>query len=397
MLPIWFKRGPAPPPAREPPRGQQDTGTQPPGPHRQGPPSGTGETKVAGPRSASFDTLRLIGTVLVLVGHSFVLTNSAVPRVGGVPIHTLGLSIFFSLSGYLVMGSFLSDPNGARYLVKRSLRIFPGLFVVLLVTAFCIGPLVTEWSLSAYLRDRYTYLFVLQNVVLWYDDWLPGVFEFPPFDGAANGSLWTLSIEFCLYLVVPIFAWAGRASRKVAAALLFALAVAAAFEGHRLKMLGEWKLYHFVLDDALQLAPYFLCGMALRLMGFEPGAPIRVAMWCGALFLAAGLLPAPWNYLVGFAPFAALVAALGRSDLLAAPILERVGDLSYGIYLIAWPIQGALVVAFGGQGGAALNAAMTACLALPWAWFSWRFIESPALAWKTRILAGRRPSLARAR
>jgi peptidoglycan/LPS O-acetylase OafA/YrhL len=300
-------------------------------------------------RANSFDALRHVGALLVLVGHSFVLVGRPAPAIAGIPIHTLGLFVFFSISGYLVTGSFVADPDWPRYLAKRALRIFPALAVVLLFTAFVIGPLATAYRVDHYLRDKYVWLFLVRNVVLWHDDWLPGVFEQPPFDGAANGSLWTLPIEFGLYLTVPLAVGAARGARLATAGGLALLAGAAAIAGY-LGPPTPWRIYHVDPIQALQLAPLFLCGAALRLLGSRIALPLAWAGVAGAAFLATGLLPDPANYVWGFAPLAVLVVAVGSTGLLASPMLHRTGDLSYGIYLIAWPLQG-LIIRFVGQAG----------------------------------------------
>lgn len=343
-------------------------------------------------RSGSFDTLRLIGALLVLVGHSYVLVERTSPALGGVKIEALGLAVFFALSGYLVTGSFLSDPRLATYLLKRVLRIFPALLVVLLVLTFLLGPLVSTWNFSAYITNRYTYLFLFRNALLWHDDWLPGVFEAGPFRGSADGSLWTLPIEFALYLVAPLGVGLARWSKAGAASLLMALALAAAIFGYLDVRMSRWSIYHVDVRYALQLVPYFLCGVALKLTKFEPSRPGRLAIGCATAFLAAGFLPQPWNYVVGFAPLTMGVLSAGRSNLLASPRLARVGDLSYGIYLVAWPIQGVIVQLLGHTGGPLVNAVLTFCIAVPCAWASWRYIEEPALRLKAQLIA-RRPSL----
>src|SRR5262249_8204031 len=91
-----------------------------------------------------------------------------------------------------------------RFLAKRALRIFPGLFVATTLSAFVLAPLVTTLSPGAYLSSPAPWEYVLGNTLL--DQTvheLPGVmFVNNPVGLEINGSLWTLRLEFTMYLMV---------------------------------------------------------------------------------------------------------------------------------------------------------------------------------------------------
>lgn len=70
------------------------------------------------------------------------------------------------------------------------MRIFPGLLVVLLITAFILAPLVTTAPVDAIWRAAPEY--ILRNFTLFsLDQYLPGVFQDNPVGGAINVPLWT--------------------------------------------------------------------------------------------------------------------------------------------------------------------------------------------------------------
>jgi peptidoglycan/LPS O-acetylase OafA/YrhL len=109
----------------------------------------------------------------------------------------LGLAevfVFFAISSFLVTQSFEQTANPLHFLGKRALRIFPGLLVATLVSAFVLGPLVTTLPLPAYLSRPEPYQYVVGNTLL--DQTvheLPGVrFADNPVGLEINGSLWTL-------------------------------------------------------------------------------------------------------------------------------------------------------------------------------------------------------------
>ncbi|TFD65363.1 acyltransferase family protein [Cryobacterium ruanii] len=110
--------------------------------------------------------LRLLAAVAVVVGHGYVLNGETpAPRVGGIPLHTLGLYVFFTISGYLITSSWNRWPNLPSFVRNRALRILPALAAVVLLTVVVIGPLATELTLSEYLNTPQTWLY-LSGVLL---------------------------------------------------------------------------------------------------------------------------------------------------------------------------------------------------------------------------------------
>ena len=71
----------------------------------------------------------------------------------------------------------------------------------------------------------------------------------------------------------------------------------------------------------------------------------------------------------------------------------RHGDVSYGLYVLAFPVQQAIVAAWGG--GDVPSAGVLTLIALPityvLAFASWRLVESPALRLKGRLAGSGRP------
>ncbi|MET0444974.1 MAG: acyltransferase family protein, partial [Pseudorhodoplanes sp.] len=74
-----------------------------------------------------FDTLRLFAALLVIFGHAFRLTGEQGTAYAYSDLATIGVKIFFVISGYLVAASWLRDPNPGRFLQRRFLRVVPGL------------------------------------------------------------------------------------------------------------------------------------------------------------------------------------------------------------------------------------------------------------------------------
>lgn len=102
------------------------------------------------------------------------------------------------------------------YLKKRVLRIFPALIVVVLLTGgfFLLGPLVTTLALTDYFKSNQTWTYLL-TIFLYIHYHLPGVFANNPYPNSVNGSLWTLTWEFLMYIVVLALGLAGLIKKRL--------------------------------------------------------------------------------------------------------------------------------------------------------------------------------------
>src|SRR5205085_12184353 len=101
------------------------------------------------------------------------------------------VAVFFAISGFLVVGSWTRDPHLLRFAGRRVKRIWPGLIVAVLFTAYVVGPVFTHLSLRNYLGSGGTRDWVVAKVLMQAGNVLPGLFTSNPMH-IANGSLWTL-------------------------------------------------------------------------------------------------------------------------------------------------------------------------------------------------------------
>ena len=104
---------------------------------------------------------------------------------------------------FFIAKSWESDSNPVRYMTKRVFRIFPALIAFTLVAAYVIGPILSTFTINEYFQSPLVRNY-LRNILLFPAYSLPGVFETNPYPNAVNGSLWTLPIEFAMYILVPI-------------------------------------------------------------------------------------------------------------------------------------------------------------------------------------------------
>ena len=334
-------------------------------------------------RSNNLDALRLLGALAVIFGHAYHIVGRPFenPVVAGYPVQTLGVIIFFSISGYLITASWSRTRNPVSYLAARSLRIFPALVVVVLVCMFVIGPVVSVLPNGQYF-DAPNFWSYLGNIILRPQYELPGVWGDHPYPNAVNGSLWTLPAEFFCYLLVPLVFLAPKVARIPVIGLLLAASVWYSMT----PPLESMVVWHSRISDNALMWVFFAAGAILRLLA-ERGLRFRTDVAVGLLavhLVIAGTLPqhitkVAWLFL----PYVVLAVGLASTPYVRRA--SRYGDLSYGLYLWAFPVQ-QLVIDLWGVQRMSVNllivTAVTAALAL----VSWHVVEHPSLKLKDRLV-----------
>jgi peptidoglycan/LPS O-acetylase OafA/YrhL len=274
----------------------------------------------------NFDALRLIAAMMVVLSHMASLSGRDEWLVWGRTYGTIGVLAFFSISGYLVTASWRNDPDLGRFLAKRFLRIAPGLMVVAPLTFLLVSAL--------------------------------GLYGFPnnPYH-TLNGSLWTIEYEVHCYLILAGLMLSTRHPALAGAALCLLGVVV-------------WPKHPLV-----EFAPFFVMGAALH------EYPI-MRRWSWVL-VALGLATLPYRPILALALIVPPLAIWIGSR--SWPILReggRFGDLSYGVYIYAFPVQ-QVVVAYMGMSASYWSLLfVTLAALLPLAYGSWRWVEQPALARK---------------
>lgn len=360
------------------------------------------------PRSNSIGFLRWLMAFMVIFSH-------AGPLAGFYGGHDLGTQFsdeqslggvavagFFFLSGFLITKSKMGRASTGRYFWRRIMRIFPGWFLVLIITAYVLAPI-------AYLRENgswdgfwdattdspFTYfsnnmwLPLEQHNIAGMGTSLPfyqihGGFEW-------NGSAWTLAFEFSAYILVAVLGVAGAlANRLIGGIIATAIIMLAMMQWFGAGNLGVFGIVFADFRQLLLLAP-FAFGILFALFGERIPIDNRLAIVC--IFIAG------WTYAKGgWLPFGqyafcyVLIWFAIRAKFLRN--WDKHGDFSYGIYIIAWPLM-QFCAYFGLQNAGWLVyhvVIVAGCHA--YAYLSWHLIERPALQlkdwtprWLTSVLA----------
>lgn len=332
------------------------------------------------PHRNNFDFIRFCAAALVLFSHHYTLTGHgdiapsffALNSYGG-----LAVSVFFALSGYLVAQSYFADPHPWRFALRRILRIWPALTVVVVLCLLVLGPLLSELAPKAYLRHEHTRLY-LHNILLQPFFHLPGVFETNA-SPAVNGSLWTIPLEVQCYAALMVAGFVGILSSR-AHLIRFALLYIAAYTWWQRPELPSGMNYPF------EFGAYFCAGALLFATREEWRA--RPLSWCAAVALAVVLcIQLDLRYLGMLIGVSWCTIYLGQMHTPVLSRFGRYGDFSYGMYLFAFPVQQTVILLFYPQVGFWASMALAFALTLLCAVISWYTIEKPALAFKPRKTA----------
>ncbi|WP_448101885.1 acyltransferase family protein [Luteibacter jiangsuensis] len=286
----------------------------------------------------NFDALRVVGAFMVLISHQFALSGRRESSViGEHSLGNLGVLIFFSISGYLVTSSWLNDPSVPRFAARRALRMAPALCVAIPLTLAVIAVL--------------------------------GLRGFPGNPRhLTNGSLWTIPYEVYCYALLLV---AGAATQRPA--IVLAVGILGYFVLSGLQS-GTSFLAYFGL--------YFAAGSLLRFFPYlRKALPTLLFLVLGYALASIGQTRLGLAFVVP-----SLTVAIGVQSWPGLRDISKIGDLSYGIYIYAWPVQQIGVALMGPQTPYLELLAVTVPVTLALAAASWHLVEKNAL----RLKPGRR-------
>lgn len=330
----------------------------------------------------NFNLLRLLAAFAVLISHSFAMLGQPEPFAASVGknLGAMAVDIFFVASGFLVGASLIRTLRVGDYLLARALRIFPALWLMLLLTVLVLGAVITTHDANAYFSDWQTWRYLGKNffLMLGVEFYLPGLFETNLLRGVVNGSLWSMIYELSMYALLllswVIFAYARR--RLTTSISLFVAILSLG--------VSVWLLDQFYLLEHFQLLRFtwfFFIGTAYYLLRHQIRLStklIGVIVVCAVIALAMSGHHFLMLYYLAL-PYCLFYFAYIPTGKIRS--YNRFGDYSYGVYLYAFPIQQTLVLIHPEWSvfGLIVSAAV---LTFGCAVCSWHWLEQPALAWR---------------
>ena len=254
----------------------------------------------------------------------------------------LGVDAFFVISGFL-MGTLYRDIKSLDYYKRRFLRLYPSLIITIvffvLAGVFVLQPFELEQLTSQALAG----LFGISNIAYWSQD---SYFQPDRFRPLLN--LWSLGVEIQFYLIFPFLLYLSKKKKYILPILTIV-----SFTFNVLLLQISPKTSFFMLPSRLW---EFLIGMMIvnfQFPTFSEGKKRLITLFSGMFYTLAFVIPVDsnsTNWLTGHPGLNALVIVFSIAVLLKlkiankwfafrlGKILEKIGNLSYEIYLIHFPL-----------------------------------------------------------
>ncbi|MDA3890665.1 MAG: acyltransferase [Salinivirgaceae bacterium] len=340
-------------------------------------------------QSNNFDFLRLLAASFVIISHSSILLLNKplgfdpIQFIFGMDMGRFGVIIFFIISGFLIAMSWENKKSIFDFAIARFLRIYPAAIVIVLISVFVMGAIITTLPLMEYLTHKTTYLYLQDSTLYRMYYYLPGVFNGNPSGSSINGSLWTLPYEFTCYIFLGIFGIAQILKNRYATLLLLCGLIFTSVLFNTEVNIIVIPILGIDFKTFYPLLLYFISGSVFYKFRNIISFNSLIIILATTIIYLTNSLPFAEYLKILLLPY--IILGLGFSGKLHFKTIGKHGDFSYGLYLYAFPVQQLIVFSLGDKIPLLLMVFLSFAFTLPFAIFSWKIIEKPALRIRKKL------------
>gem|GEM_PF-82237 len=337
-------------------------------------------------RANNLNALRLAAAICVVIAHVYLLKlgTQADEPLAGIMHYSLGehaLNAFFFISGLTIAASLVRASSLLDFALARVLRIWPALMVVTLLLALAVGPAFSQLTTANYFSAPDWKSFILRGFALSASALdLPGLFVGNPHLPVVNGPPWTLKYEVICYGFLTLLSLVAGGRKHLLRSYLPIATCLVAFLYLLLIPDGD----HATLPDHLARL-WFAFGLGV--LSWQHGRHLRpswpllfMGIFCTWLSIGTSL-----ERPVSICAVAIMVLSLASLPAGWLRTFTNRTDLSYGIYITAWPITQLLVERIPGLAPIPLTI-LVLVMAAVCAAASWTFIEKPMINLRPRLM-----------
>lgn len=300
-------------------------------------------------RNNSLNLLRLVFATFVLIWHAFPLLGVE-NNLPGVVNYILSLAVpcFFVVSGYLITASAIKN-DFRTFFKKRFARIYPAYFLSLLLVVILFAPIV--FTLKTGNFNLYNYLSQDPSPITFFSYNLPLILLKVNIGDILssfistnnwNGSAWTLIFEFCCYIAIALLIIVlnkFKIKKEHFAKIIFGIYALLIFISFLYPKYDDLLLVRFnYFIYAVFLFSIFLGGSIVYLikdkLKFSFKQLILAIVFC---ILVMTYVPSYWAIEICAIPMIYIILFIAVT--LKSPKFIQENDISYGVYIYAWPIQ----------------------------------------------------------
>lgn len=327
------------------------------------------------------DGLRAVAVIPVLLFHAGLWGFS-----GGF----LGVDVFFVISGFLITSILLREAQEGRFSIaafyyRRVRRIFPALFVMLLVVTAAAAFILAPLAFRSYANTVVATALFCSNILFWLQS---GYFDTSSLEKPLLHT-WSLAVEEQFYLIWPLLLSAFfrfRCQRYLFSFLCVGVAVSftlAAVWGHPTAVffLPFTRAWELGLGAIIATTP-------IRLPGWASVPAIAAVL--GAIFFCSDETPLFIASGIACIGTAILICTEGgiANELLSLAPCVGIGLISYSLYLWHWPLLAFASYIWNDDPPVALRLGLLLSSGVL-AYLSWKYVEVPLRKGLSRPVAFR--------